>query len=120
MVYIGVDYFQVSKNKTERVLEVPMDTKTDFFGNSKNGGTKFEKVLLRVPILSVSWTVPKCLLHEKNPSGNLLSSKTPSQDLEDRYVLDGLRIVKIIYHTCTWTYEAKLDQKLDHFAKRVC
>ena len=56
MVYIGVDYFQVSKNKTERVLEVPMDTKTDFFGNSKNGGTKFEKVLLRVPILSVSWT----------------------------------------------------------------
>ena len=58
MVYIGVDYFQVSKNKTERVLEVPMDTKTDFFGNSKNGGTKFEKVLLRVPILSVSWTDP--------------------------------------------------------------
>ena len=56
MVYIGVDYFQVSKNKTERVLEVPMDTKTDFFGNSKNGGTKFEKVLLRVPILSVPWT----------------------------------------------------------------
>ena len=59
MVYIGVDYFQVSKNKTERVLEVPMDTKTDFFGNSKNGGTKFEKVLLRVPILSVSWTDPE-------------------------------------------------------------
>ena len=43
MVYIGVDYFQVSKNKTERVLEVPMDTKTDFFGNSKNGGDKIRK-----------------------------------------------------------------------------
>ena len=62
MVYIGVDYFQVSKNKTERVLEVPMDTKTDFFGNSKNGGTKFEKVLLRVPILSVPWTVQRSIL----------------------------------------------------------
>ena len=64
MVYIGVDYFQVSKNKTERVLEVPMDTKTDFFGNSKNGGTKFEKVLLRVPILSVPWTGQDMVISE--------------------------------------------------------
>ena len=31
LINVGVDYFQVSKNKTERVLEVPMDTKTDFF-----------------------------------------------------------------------------------------
>ena len=45
---------------------------------------------------------------KKNPSGNLLSSKTPSQDLEDRYVLDGLRIVKIIYHTCTFSRKSGL------------
>ena len=75
MVYIGVDYFQVSKNKTERVLEVPMDTKTDFFGNSKNGGTKFEKVLLRVPILSVPWTVYKGRLKKKTVKRRALSKK---------------------------------------------
>ena len=79
MVYIGVDYFQVSKNKTERVLEVPMDTKTDFFGNSKNGGTKFEKVLLRVPILSVSWTacIPRIVFGRMVHSIILINSSGP-------------------------------------------
>ena len=52
----GLTIFKLAKTRRKGEIEVPMDTKTDFFGNSKNGGTKFEKVLLRVPILSVSWT----------------------------------------------------------------
>ena len=71
------------------------------------------KVLTKKSQLETSVTIhadmiPKCLLHEKNPSGNLLSSKTPSQDLEDRYVLDGLRIVKIIYHAYTFSRKSGL------------
>ena len=52
----GLTIFKLAKTRRKGEIEVPMDTKTDFFGNSKNGGTKFEKVLLRVPILSVLWT----------------------------------------------------------------
>ena len=71
------------------------------------------KVLTKKSQLETSVTIhadmiPKCLLHEKKSIRKSSVLKTPSQDLEDRYVLDGLRIVKIIYHTCTFSRKSGL------------
>ena len=45
--------FKFAKTRRNGEIEVSIDTKTDFCGHFKTGGTKFEKLLLRVPILSV-------------------------------------------------------------------
>ena len=49
----GLAILKLAKTRRKGEIEMPMDTKTDFCGHFKTGVTKFEKVLLRDPILSV-------------------------------------------------------------------
>ena len=49
----GLAILKLAKTRRKGEIEMPMDTKTDFCGHFKTGDTKFEKVLLRDPILSV-------------------------------------------------------------------